>query len=133
MPRLPARDSLIASATQRAIEAQIEAGRKPGVRDWARASKAAADAVALPVAIAIAYEAGAGADGWPSQLEYAAWWKVSERSAQREWATFRRVFGESVDPYELAQAIYANYRSRLRQQDVSVAYDLPSALLATAA
>ena len=131
MPRPKvSRDSLIGLATARAIEPVVAAGRKPGVMDWMRATKLAAAAVSLPVQLAIATEQGAGADGWPTQLEYAAWWKTSERSAQREWATFRKVFGPDADPYELAQLIAANYRTRLRDQDVSVAYDVPAELAA---
>jgi hypothetical protein len=132
MPRFPpTRDSLIGVATLRAITPAAEGGRKPGVRDWMRASKLAAQAVTLPVMLAIAHEQGAGTDGgWPTQLEYAEWFRMSERSAQREWATFRRVFGPEVDVYDVAQRIYANYRVRLREQDASVAYDVPAALVA---
>jgi hypothetical protein len=114
MPRPKvSRDSLIGVATLKAIEPVVNAGKKPGARDWMRASKLAAQAVLLPVQLAIANAHGAGADGWPTQQEYAAWWKISERSAQREWAEFRQVFGAEADPYDLAQRIAANYGARL--------------------
>lgn len=137
MPRTKiASDSLLGIATLRAIEPVVQSGKKPDWRDWLRATKAAADAVQLPVLLAIAHENKAGggdrADGWPSQKEYAAWWKLSERSMQREWALYRRVFGAEADPYEAAKAIYANYTSRIRAQDVSVVYDVPAALVAAA-
>lgn len=50
---------------------------------------------------------------WPTQAEYADYWKQSLRSAQREWALFHRAFPEEKSPDRIAQRLFAEMSARL--------------------
>lgn len=50
---------------------------------------------------------------WPTQAEYADYWKQSLRSAQREWALFHRAFPEEKSPDRIAQRLFAEMQARL--------------------
>jgi gamma-glutamyltranspeptidase len=92
-----------------------------------RAMKAAADALTTAATLAIA--ASQSENGFPTQAEYAAYWKLSQRSAQREWERFRKAFPHEDGPERLARAIVAEYSRRLAKEDPSMAFGLPASLL----
>jgi hypothetical protein len=99
-----------------------------------KAMKKAAEALAVPVCLAIAAERGAGGDGWPTQMEYAKYWKLSDRQAQRDWQIFKRAFPGEDDPHRIARAIVADYELRRRllqgeRGDPAVAFSVPAALV----
>jgi len=50
---------------------------------------------------------------WPSQADYADYWKQSLRSAQREWALFHRAFPDEKSPDRIAQRLFAEMSARL--------------------
>jgi hypothetical protein len=90
--------------------------------------RGAADALATAGALAIA--AARSANGFPTQAEYAAYWKQSERSAQREWERFRKAFPSEEGPERLARLLVAEYSRRLAErEDPSVAFSLPASVL----
>jgi hypothetical protein len=80
----------------------------------------------VPACLAITAERGASADGgWPTQAEYAEYWKMSDRQAQREWKLVKRAFPGEDGPDRLAKAMHANYRARLSEK-VSYAFSIPA-------
>ena len=93
-----------------------------------RAMKGAADALATAGALAIA--ATRSENGFPTQAEYARYWKQSERSAQREWDRFRKAFPNEEGPERLAKLLVTQYSKRLRErEDPSIAFSLPATVL----
>jgi hypothetical protein len=93
-----------------------------------RAMKGAADAIATAGALAIA--ATHSENGFPTQAEYARYWKQSERSAQREWERFRKAFPDEEGPERLAKVLMTGYSRRLRErEDPSIAFSLPASVL----
>ena len=98
-----------------------------------KAFKLTADALATPVALAIAQVKGAGVDVWtqPTQAEYAAFWKLPLRTAQREWALYRHVFGEEARPETVAARLVLDYGRRLEEQggNPSLVLNAPATLL----
>lgn len=80
-----------------------------------RANVAAAEACAVILKLA---EARAALGSWPSQADYAKHWRISERSAQREWAKFRRGFPNETDPERLARWLYSEVSDRLDRTSV---------------
>lgn len=83
------------------------------MRDVLAVSKKAVEAVAIPWALAVArHELG----HWPNQAEYAAYWKLAERQAGREWALVRDAFGADADLYALARHVYAEMAERLNDR-----------------
>ena len=108
-----------------------------GLAGTLKATKKASEAVTTAACLAIAASKGAGRDGWPTQAEYASWWRISERQAQREWQLFKLAFPTEHDgPDRIARWLLAEYASRLakgERGDPSVALSAPStALLAGA-
>jgi hypothetical protein len=98
------------------------------------ATKRAADVLTTAACLAIAFESGAGVDGaWPTQREYAAYWKRTDRSAQREWAEFRKAFPGSDGPDALAKELHALYRHQLRDVGPGVVLSAPGDLALAAA
>jgi hypothetical protein len=96
-------------------------------------TRRAVEVVEIPLMLAIAHANGAGTDDeWPTQIEYAEFWKVTERTARRQWALYRTVFGPDADPYVLAKLMYAEYSARIRKRDFTVAFQAPASLLAAA-
>ena len=72
-------------------------------------------------------------DGFPTQLDYAAYWKLSERTAQREWSLFKKAFPGEESPERLARWLPSEYASRLsKREDATVAFsaEAPATLLA---
>jgi hypothetical protein len=97
-----------------------------------KAYKVAADVLRLPVGLAIAYRRGAGEDGrWPTQGQYASYWAITDRTAQREWERYREIFGEDADPQYLARQLDDAYGLRLEQSRAaeSMALVAPASLL----
>jgi len=80
------------------------------VRAYASAGKALATVAALAIA-------AAEHDEWPTQAEYAAHWKITERTAQREWALFRQAFPGEQTPDAFAQLIAAQRAKQLATRD----------------
>lgn len=62
---------------------------------------------------------------WPSQVEYAAYWKVSERSAQREWEAFREAFPGEESPDRLARHLRSQVIGSRLKSEPAAAYGLP--------
>lgn len=50
---------------------------------------------------------------FPTQAEYADYWDMSERKAQREWATFRRAFPTEDSPERLARWLLSEISTRI--------------------
>lgn len=99
-----------------------------------RAMKKTADACATIACLAIT-AINSPDDGFPSQLDYARYWKLSERSAQREWALFKKAFPSEDSPERLARWLMTEYASRLsKREDASVAFsaEAPAMLIAAA-
>ena len=93
-----------------------------------RAMKGAADALATAGTLAIA--AAHSDNGFPTQAEYAAYWKQSERSAQREWERFRKAFPQEDGPERLAKILLSQYTRRVSErEDPSIAFALPASVL----
>ncbi len=82
------------------------------------------------VSLAICAQMRDEGDGWPTQAEYAAWWKISERQAQREWELFKRAFPGEESPDRIAQLMVANYGRRLaeggKRGNPGLAWSLPA-------
>lgn len=90
-----------------------------------RSMKEAAAACEPVVALAIARKQ---LGHWPSQSEYAQHWKISERTAQYEWALFRKAFPEEESPERLAKQLYAEVGAD-RIEDRSAAFSVPMNLV----
>lgn len=83
--------------------------RNQGIGPLAAINRAA-DAIATIGALALARR---DFDHWPTQVEYATFWKVSERTAQREWARVKEAFPGEDGPERLARHVYAELGDRL--------------------
>lgn len=100
-----------------------------GLGGTLKASKKASEVLTTAACLAIAAHRGAASDGdWPTQADYARYWKISERQAQREWAVFKQAFGESPD--RLAKHLTTEYRSRVASEDPSFVFSVPAAAAA---
>jgi hypothetical protein len=53
---------------------------------------------------------------WPTQAEYAAYWKISDRKAQQEWALFRRAFPGEDSPDRIARWVYTEVGRRVEEK-----------------
>jgi hypothetical protein len=62
---------------------------------------------------------------YPTQAEYAEYWKITDRTAQREWALFRRAFPEEESPERLAQWLRAEMSKRIDQHTSALAVAAP--------
>jgi hypothetical protein len=90
--------------------------------------KKAVDALSTVGCLAIA--AARSENGFPTQAEYATYWKQPARSAERDWQRFREAFPSEDSPERLARAVVAEYAARLaKHDDPSVAFGLPATLL----
>lgn len=95
-----------------------------------RAMKKASEALTTVSCLAIA--ASRSENGFPTQAEYAAYWKQTERSAQRDWERFREAFPGEKGPERLARALVAEYSRRLSEHDdPGFAFSLPATVLGT--
>lgn len=72
-------------------------------------------------------------DGWPTQADYAAYWKITDRTAQREWALFRRAFPGEDGPDRIAQAIVHQQGARRVAENPASVMSLPAPPALTAA
>lgn len=90
-------------------------GMKP-IKATITASRVLANTWALAYA---AHELNLGR--WPTQVEYAAYWKMPERTAQREWALFRQAFPGEESPDRLARHIAAELGKRIAQRETTAA------------
>lgn len=61
---------------------------------------------------------------WPSQMEYAAYWRASDRTTQRDWQRFRAAFPDEESPDRLAELLRAHALGE-RLQDPSAAFAVP--------
>jgi hypothetical protein len=98
-----------------------------------RAMKKASEALTTLSCLAIA--ASRSENGFPTQAEYAAYWKQTERSAQRDWQRFREAFPSEESPERLARWLVSEYGRRLAEHDdPGFAFTLPAdaAILAAA-
>jgi hypothetical protein len=99
-----------------------------GLSGTLKATKKSAEAVATFAALSMAAVNGASEDGWPTQAEYAAYWKITERQAQREWALVRRAFPSEDSPDRIARQLANDHRARLsRAADPSFAFSIDAA------
>lgn len=93
-----------------------------------RAMKLAADACTTVACLAIA--AAHSENGFPTQANYAHYWKQSERTAQREWALVKKAFPGEDGPERLARLVVSEYAARLaKSEDPSIAFSLPASVL----
>jgi hypothetical protein len=90
-----------------------------------RAMKKAAEACTTIGCLAIA--AARSEDGFPTQEDYAAYWKQSYRSVQRDWARFREAFPTEDGPERLARHVVSEFAARLAErEDTAIAATLPA-------
>jgi hypothetical protein len=108
------------------LSARVEAGEDTGVLAQVKLLKQAAAATATVAALAIADAFDAGANGWPTQAEFAAYWKVTERHAQNEWAQFRRAFPTEESPDRLAKVVRDIARAKLADRRIDFVGSLPA-------
>jgi hypothetical protein len=102
-----------------------------GLGGTLKASKKASEALTTAACLAIAAHLGAAENGgWPSQAEYARYWKISERQAQREWAVFKQAFPREDSPDRLAKFLVTEYRARVASEDPSFVFSVPAAAAA---
>jgi hypothetical protein len=90
-----------------------------------KALKNAANIVTTVCALAMTARA---LDHWPTQTEYAAYWKISERKAQEEWALFRRAFPREDSPDRIAQWVYAQVGRRIEEKTAPLWVPAPPSL-----
>jgi hypothetical protein len=109
----------------RNILAQNGAG-KPSLVAQARAAKQAADALTVAVALAISAYRN---DGDYSQKTYATWWEITDRTAQRDWESFRRAFPGEQTPQRVAERIVAEYGQRMAELEPRAGLSLPADVL----
>lgn len=62
---------------------------------------------------------------WPTQAEYAAFWQITDRTAQRQWARFRLAFPGEESPDRVGRLIRDEVDRRI--QDSSKVAALPAA------
>ena len=106
----------------------LAASDKGGFLSQLRATKEAAEAVSTIGCLAIAHNMGAGEGGrWPTQYEYAAYWKVTLRRAEREWALVRRAFPGEKGPDRMAKIVALEFARRLESSGPGAAFSVPYA------
>lgn len=89
-----------------------------------RAAVKGAQAIATVVALGVVARERAYGD-WPSQADYAGYWEISERNAQREWAHFRRAFPHEDSPDRLARVLLEKHGTELVEGGAGFAFALP--------
>jgi hypothetical protein len=99
--------------------------RAAGVGKFA-SIKQAADVCALLLALAQAHRS---LGHYPSQAEYAAYLKISERKAQREWALFRKAFPDEESPERLARWVYTEVGRRIDDTSSALSVAAPADLV----
>src|SRR3954451_12918598 len=58
---------------------------------------------------------------WPTQVEYARYWKVNERTVRRELDRFSKAFPNEDGPERLARWLLSEVHQRLNREDASPA------------
>lgn len=71
-------------------------------------------------------------DHWPTQAEYAADWKISERKAQQEWALFRRAFPGEESPDRIAKWLVTEMGRRIEERSAPLTAPAPPFVLSPA-
>lgn len=85
-----------------------------------KAMKASADACATVACLAIAgHKALSEGRDWPTQREYAEYWKIPERTAQKQWADWRKAFSflDEQTPDRMARAVTNEYQGQLAKAE----------------
>jgi hypothetical protein len=80
----------------------------------------AAKACETICAWAIAYQLG-DFDEWPTQVEYARYWKINERTVRRELDRFHEAFPGEESPERLARWLASEVKGRMSRDDFSPA------------
>jgi hypothetical protein len=91
------------------------------------AMKAAADACATVACLAIAgHVALSEGREWPTQREYAKYWKLPQRTAEKQWADWRKAFSflNEQTPDRMARAVANEYQGQLRKRDATMGLSL---------
>jgi hypothetical protein len=70
---------------------------------------------------------------YPTQAEYSKYWEIDERTAQREWALFRRAFPEEQSPERLARWVLTEISSRIEDKTAAMTVSAPADLHLAAA
>jgi hypothetical protein len=81
----------------------------------------AAKACETICAWAIAHQQLALGEDWPTQVQYADFWKINERTVRRELDRFCKAFPDEDSPERLARWLQSVYASRLKRDDFSPA------------
>ncbi len=68
-------------------------------------------------------------DHWPTQAEYAADWKISDRKAQLEWALFRRAFPGEESPDRVAEWLNNQIGRRVEKETSALTAPAPPDLV----
>ncbi|HWE07807.1 MAG TPA: hypothetical protein VG325_00540 [Solirubrobacteraceae bacterium] len=82
-----------------------------------RSMTKAAAAVTVGMSLALATEK---LGRFPTQVEYTEWARMSERSAQREWALFLKAFPTERSPERLARWFLSEFHGRLDERPPAV-------------
>lgn len=72
-------------------------------------------------------------DHWPTQVEYAAYFNISERKAQQEWALFRRAFPGEDSPDRIARWVHNEVGRRVEKNTAPLTVPAPPDLAHAAA
>jgi hypothetical protein len=67
-------------------------------------------------------------DRWPTQAEYAELAGINERTAQRQWASFRQAFPQEESPERFARAVYAEFGRRVADRSALTVSPAPPEL-----
>lgn len=65
---------------------------------------------------------------WPTQTEYAEWWKITDRSVQREWALVRQAFPGEESPERLARWVLSEVSSRIEEPSSALSVPMPASV-----
>jgi hypothetical protein len=84
-------------------------------------------AQALAYAWQLAY-ASTKLDHWPTQADYAAYWELNRRTAERHWATFREAFGDQADINDVAKHLRDQLGSRIDRSSAALSAPAPPEL-----
>lgn len=97
-----------------------------GIASQLKATKRGASAAVTVACLAIAAINDAAQDGgWPTQADYAEYWRRDLRHTQREWALVREAFPGEDGPDRLARIIALDYRQRLAEDGPTAALSFP--------
>jgi hypothetical protein len=66
---------------------------------------------------------------WPTKGQYAAHWRIDERTAEREWARFRRAFPTESSPERLARWLQTEALQRTDDSSAALSVLAPPDLL----